>query len=241
MIVQGIAPLFWGSLSDTVGRRSVYIATFIVYLSANIGCALAPNFVALMVFRGLQAAGSAATIAIGAGVIGDITESKERGGLIGIFGGLRMMGQSVGPVFGGILTEYLGYHSIFWFLTIFGGLVLLTILVFLPETLRTIAGSGTTRLHGVHKPWIQMIRGQPDVTEEAPPRDGARRVGKGTVLDPLRFLFEKDVFVTLFYGSIIYTIWSMVTSSTTSLFEEHFHLSNLHMGLAFLPNGTSSR
>jgi hypothetical protein len=86
-----------------------------------------------------------------------------------------------------------------------------------------------------------MIRGQPDVTEEAPPRDGARRVGKGTVLDPLRFLFEKDVFVTLFYGSIIYTIWSMVTSSTTSLFEEHFHLSNLHMGLAFLPNGTSSR
>ncbi|RAL67748.1 hypothetical protein DID88_008481 [Monilinia fructigena] len=59
------------------------------------------------------AAGSAATIAVGAGVIGDITTPKERGGLIGIFGGIRMLGQSIGPVFGGIITQYLGFRAIF--------------------------------------------------------------------------------------------------------------------------------
>ena len=39
--------------------------TFIVYLAANIGLAFSNNFVILMVFRGIQAAGSAATISVG--------------------------------------------------------------------------------------------------------------------------------------------------------------------------------
>lgn len=65
MVVQGIAPLFWGSFSDATGRRSIFIGTFVVYIAANIGLGLSKSFVAMMVFRGLQAAGSAATISIG--------------------------------------------------------------------------------------------------------------------------------------------------------------------------------
>ena len=96
---------FWGPLSDTKGRRITFIGTFVVYLISNIALALVPNFGGLMALRAIQAAGSAATISIGwsifsgplflstnnhilgAGVIGDITTAKERGGLIGIFGG----------------------------------------------------------------------------------------------------------------------------------------------------------
>jgi MFS family permease len=78
----------------------------VVYLVANVGLAFSNNFAALMVFRGIQAAGSAATISVGtfkliliqnisdirpgAGVIGDITTARERGGLIGIFGGSKL-------------------------------------------------------------------------------------------------------------------------------------------------------
>jgi len=81
MIVQGLAPSFWGPLSDTKGRRITFIGklvgdletfdininvgTFMVYLMANIGLAFSNNFTALMVFRGIQAAGSAATISVG--------------------------------------------------------------------------------------------------------------------------------------------------------------------------------
>ena len=87
--VQGIAPNIWGPLSDTYGRRMMFIGTFVVYMIANISLAFSRSFATLMAFRGLQAAGSAATISIGAGVIGDITTPKERGGLVGIFGGSR--------------------------------------------------------------------------------------------------------------------------------------------------------
>ena len=65
MIVQGVAPSFWGPLSDTRGRRITFIGTFLVYLLANIGLALSKNFATLMVFRAVQAAGSAATISVG--------------------------------------------------------------------------------------------------------------------------------------------------------------------------------
>lgn len=65
MIVQGLAPSFWGSLSDVIGRRVVFIGTFIVYIAANIALGLSTNYGELMAFRALQAAGSAATISIG--------------------------------------------------------------------------------------------------------------------------------------------------------------------------------
>ena len=89
MIFQGLAPSFWGPLADSYGRRPVLLATLVVYLIANVALALPGNFAVLMAFRGLQAVGSSSTIAIGAGVIGDIATAGERGGFMGLFGGSR--------------------------------------------------------------------------------------------------------------------------------------------------------
>lgn len=65
LIIQGISPLIWGSLSDALGRRPIYIASFAVYIIANIALSFSPNFAVLLLFRGLQAAGSASTVSIG--------------------------------------------------------------------------------------------------------------------------------------------------------------------------------
>jgi MFS family permease len=151
-----------------------------------------------------------------------------------------MLGQSIGPVFGGLLTQYCGYVSIFWFLAAFGGVSLLTIIFFLPETLRSIGGDGTVRLTGyIHKPVIYFIAGQPNVNDASRPDGERSKVKLLTVFEPLIFLVEKDVFVTLFFGSIVYTVWSMVTSSTTALFQDVYHLNSLQIGLTFLANGRS--
>lgn len=64
-IAQGLAPSFWGPLADVLGRRQILIYTLLFYLGANIGLAFSYNFPMLMVFRFLQAVGSASTISIG--------------------------------------------------------------------------------------------------------------------------------------------------------------------------------
>ncbi|CAP59687.1 uncharacterized protein PODANS_1_630 [Podospora anserina S mat+] len=244
-LVQGVAPSFWGPLSDTRGRRVTFICTFGVYLIANLGLAFSDDFASLMAFRAIQAAGSAATISVGAGVIGDITTAKERGGYMGSFGGIRMLGQSIGPVIGGIITEFFGFHAIFWFLVVLGFISLVVIVLFLPETLRHIAGNGTIPLRGIHRPvvtrHISKHWKRPDAvsSEEGNITTLTPKFTLGSILSPLRFLFEKDVFVTLLFGAFVYTIWSVVTSSTTALFQPRYRLSNLKVGLIFLPNGAA--
>ncbi|KAE8451540.1 hypothetical protein EG329_003613 [Mollisiaceae sp. DMI_Dod_QoI] len=239
MVVQGLAPSFWGPLSDTKGRRITFIGTFTVYLLSCFGLAFSNDFVSLMVFRAIQAAGSAATISVGAGVIGDITTAQERGGLIGVFGGIRMLGQSIGPVFGGIIAQFLGFHSIFWFLFGLGSLTLLLIILLLPETQRAIAGNGTISLQGVHRPLIYSFSPPPDALLERDPTP-KKKFTIRSIIDPLKLLKEKDVIITLLFGSIVYTVWSMVTSSTTALFQDIFHLNDLQVGLVFLPNGAGT-
>lgn len=64
MILQGMAPSFWSSFADCLGRRPIYISTLIVCIIANIGLAITPNFAVLMTFRAVQAGGSA-TISVG--------------------------------------------------------------------------------------------------------------------------------------------------------------------------------
>jgi MFS family permease len=44
MIFQGPSPSFWGSQANIRGRRSVYLATLIVYMGSCIGLALAPIY-----------------------------------------------------------------------------------------------------------------------------------------------------------------------------------------------------
>jgi MFS family permease len=147
-----------------------------------------------------------------------------------------MMGQSIGPVFGGIISNYLGFHAIFWFLFGLSALTLLLILLLLPETLRSIAGNGTIRLTSIHRPFIYSFSPPPNelLERDITPR---KTITISSIVAPLKFLLEKDVFITLFFGSIVYTVWSMVTSSTTALFQGRFNLNDLQVGLVFLPNG----
>ncbi|KAJ0329020.1 hypothetical protein COL922a_012968 [Colletotrichum nupharicola] len=209
LIIQGISPLLWGSISDVLGRRPIYIASFAVYIVANLALSFSPSFAILLVFRGLQAAGSASTVSI-----------------------------AVGPVLGGLLSNYFGFRSIFVFLLIISTITLAVIITFLPETMRSIAGNGSIRLDGMYRPLARYIRGDPEYVEQGSVKSSTRKkVTFMTFVEPLRLLIQKDILINLVFGGIIYAIWSMVTSSTTGLFKESFGLNELQIGLCYLPNG----
>ena len=132
-VMQAVAPLFFGDLSDQIGRRPVYMLTFAIYLGANIGLALQHSYPALMVLRAMQSTGSSATVAIGSAVVADLTTSAERGGYITAVQASVQFAPALAPVLGGILTQFLGWRSTFWFLVISACVYLVLYLPFVPE------------------------------------------------------------------------------------------------------------
>lgn len=89
MVVQGIAPSLFGAVSDRSGRRLTFTLVLAIYTGANLALAYTSNYPMLLVLRGVQAAGSSATISISTGVIADMATPNERGSFMGTNAGIR--------------------------------------------------------------------------------------------------------------------------------------------------------
>ena len=57
MVVSGVTPAIVGDLADMVGRRPIYILTFLIYCGANVGLAVQRSYPSLLVLRMLQSFG----------------------------------------------------------------------------------------------------------------------------------------------------------------------------------------
>ncbi|KAI9507807.1 major facilitator superfamily domain-containing protein [Russula earlei] len=234
MILQGISPMVWGTLSDRLGRRPIMFACLTTLSLSCVGLALVPTsaYWLLMLLRCLQAAGSASTVAIGAGIIADICAPAERGGFFGIFGLGPLVGPAFGPVIGGALDQGLGWRAIFWFLCICSAICGLGLFLFLPETLRAIVGDGSISAGWIYMPSIPIIGRHRKMKEsnERPPRK--------SFTNPLLMFAYPDVFVLLLFNGTCYAVMYGVTASLSVIFEKNYpHLTQTDIGLCFLPIG----
>ncbi|KAH6634372.1 major facilitator superfamily domain-containing protein [Chaetomium sp. MPI-SDFR-AT-0129] len=134
LLAMAFTPMWWSFLSETKGRRSVYIISFALFSIFSAASALSVNAAMLIVFRVLSGGASAAVQTVGAGTIADIWEPERRGLAMGVFFLGPLCGPGIAPIIGGALTDNLGWRSTLWFLVIFGGVLLLLIVFCLPET-----------------------------------------------------------------------------------------------------------
>lgn len=137
-------------MSDTSGRRLSFIVCYVIYIVANIGLALQTNYVALLILRMVQAVGCSAAIALAFAIVSDISTSAERSKYMGYAGAGILCGPAFGPTIGGILSQYLGWRSIFWFLAIFSGVLLVLFAFLFPETCRNVVGNGSIPARGIN-------------------------------------------------------------------------------------------
>ncbi|KAH8768111.1 major facilitator superfamily domain-containing protein [Diaporthe sp. PMI_573] len=135
MLAMSIFPLWWSSFSETLGRRTIYIVSFSLSVVFSVLTAISSTTAMLIVFRVLGGGAAASVQAVGAGTIADLWEPFERGRAMGIFYLGPLAGPLLAPIIGGALAQGFGWQSTMWFLTCFGGLNLLSIVFFLPETL----------------------------------------------------------------------------------------------------------
>lgn len=136
MLSMAIFPLWWSSFSETLGRRTIYISSFVLFVLFGVLSAVATNIGMLISMRMLSGGAAASVQAVGAGTIADIWEPKERGSAMGIFYIGPLCGPLLAPIIGGALAQGFGWRSTQWFLVIYGGVVVVFIIFTLPETLR---------------------------------------------------------------------------------------------------------
>ncbi|KAH7136907.1 major facilitator superfamily domain-containing protein [Dactylonectria estremocensis] len=242
LIFQGLAPSLWGPISDVKGRRIAYCCTFIVFLGACIGLAETKNYATLITLRCLQSTGSASTIAIGSGVIGDITTRAERGGLMGIFQAGLLVPVAVGPIIGGAIAGWLGWRAIFWFLAIYCGIFLLLLILLFPETLRSIVA------HGGQTPTSFITRYPLSIYQKSTktqwnPKNTASQLAPTKHVDitgPFRILVSKHAAPIIIFLAIYYAVWQMSITAMSTLFEDRYGLKVTQIGLTFIANGVGS-
>ncbi|KAI9842724.1 MAG: hypothetical protein M1838_003004 [Thelocarpon superellum] len=247
LIFQGLSPTIFGDLGDMVGRRPTYILGFIVYIGANIGLALQTSYPALLILRCLQSSGSSGTVALGSGVVADISVSSERGTYLGWATVGFMVGPTLGPVIGGILTQFLGWRSIFWFLVIAAGAFLALFLVTFPETGRNVVGNGSVPPPRWNMSLLSYLSlRSSDLASHEAGRQAQAELAKTrerrmpNPLKALRIIIEKDVAIVLFYNALIYTEFYTILSTTPNEFLEIYGFNNLQIGLCYLPFGIGS-
>jgi EmrB/QacA subfamily drug resistance transporter len=115
LIPFGSLLLLAGRLGDLIGRKRVLMAGLAVFTTASLLAGVATAPAVLITARFLQGVGSAMTAAVSLGILVTLfTEPRERAKAIAVISFTGAAGASIGQVLGGVLTDSLGWHWIFF-------------------------------------------------------------------------------------------------------------------------------
>jgi EmrB/QacA subfamily drug resistance transporter len=132
LLTATVSGPMYGKLSDIYGRRPIFIIGVAVFLTGSILCGLSGEMWQFIAFRGLQGLGAGALFPVALAIIGDIFAPSERGKYQGFFGAVFGLSSLIGPALGGLITDNVGWHWIFYVNVPIGAVVLYVIFRTLP-------------------------------------------------------------------------------------------------------------
>ncbi|MDH5184999.1 MAG: multidrug effflux MFS transporter [Gammaproteobacteria bacterium] len=142
-----IMNLFYGSLADAYGRRSVALLALLGYAAVSVACALVTDIDTLLWLRAGQGAFAAAGVVVGRALVRDLFDGAQAQKVMSASMFWFALAPALAPVIGGWLHTQWGWRSVFWFLTALALTLFLLILFRLKETL---AKEQRTSMHPVY-------------------------------------------------------------------------------------------
>ncbi|MEI5098788.1 MFS transporter [Streptomyces sp. PmtG] len=134
LIAFGSLLLLAGRLGDLIGRKRMFVAGIGVFTLASVLAGAATGPATLIAARFLQGVGGAMSSAVGLGILITLfTEPRERARAIAVFSFTGAAGASLGQVLGGVLTDVLNWHWIFFINLPIGLATVLFALTALPD------------------------------------------------------------------------------------------------------------
>ena len=113
-VVTACVLLTFGRLADMFGRVKLYNIGLVFFTIGSALCSISNTGESLIIFRITQALGAAFLFSNSAAILTDVFPENERGRALGLNQVSIVIGSVAGLAFGGFLTSYLGWRSIFW-------------------------------------------------------------------------------------------------------------------------------
>jgi len=121
-----------GNLSDSFGRKKVFLISLVVFTLSSLGCGRASHISTLVLFRFLQGLGGASFLPTVSGIVADqFPESRERA--IGLLSSVFNTGAIIGPNLGGWIVSRFSWRYVFYINLPIGAALILLIMILLKD------------------------------------------------------------------------------------------------------------
>lgn len=139
MVASMAAMPIFGKLSDMFGRKRFFVFGLSLFLIGSILCGTAQNMVSLSIYRAIQGIGGGALMPIAFTIIFDAFPVEKRGKMTALIGATFGISSVFGPLLGSFITDYFGWHWIFYINVPIGIIALLCVTLAYFETNERIA------------------------------------------------------------------------------------------------------
>jgi len=156
LVAVAVTQLIIGPLSDRFGRRPCVNAGAALFVLGSVLGALAPTTHILLIARVLEGAGGGAVFALSRAIIRDTADRDHAASQIATVTMVMVVAPMIAPWLGGQIETALGWRAIFWFMTLFGAVVLVFTLARLPETAPNLGRESS--LLGVFRVFPELMR-----------------------------------------------------------------------------------
>lgn len=110
---MGCAVVF-SRISDITGRRDAFVAAYIIFVSFSLACGFAQNMHQLIAFRALQGIGGSGLYSLAIIILPELSPIHLRELISAVIGLVVALSGVLGPVLGGLLTDYTTWRWVFW-------------------------------------------------------------------------------------------------------------------------------
>jgi MFS family permease len=223
-IILGLGPAIGALISETRGRKAVYLITLPTYLFFILGSGLSSNITSFLVCRTLSAIAGAPAVAMGAGTVAEVWDmEKGRGIAAVVVMETWFAGPGLGPLVGGYTMETRNdWKWLMWVLLLISG----------PQIILILVSSETSKKEILRRrAKLQGLPGPP----KPQPLVALKTFLVITILRPLRMLVTEPIveFISL-YHAFAYGLLFAFFSSYPYIFGSIYDFNEGQVGLAFL-------
>ncbi|OAA74693.1 MFS multidrug transporter [Akanthomyces lecanii RCEF 1005] len=226
VLAFAFGPMVLAPCTEVFGRRPVWIICACYYVAWNTAAGFSKSPGVLIVCRIMSGIGASAEFAVTSPVLADIWTPDQRGKSYAISTFLPLLGPALGPIIGGAVTQTIGWRWIFYILSIFDGLLIVTGVFLLPETYKVILLQSKAKK-------LRAETGEAYYTNESREKLSSRLAISLT--RPLRLLFTHPTIqvmgILLAYN---FGLLYIVLSTFATLWIDSYHQSKFIGGLHYL-------